>query len=227
MFDTKTSLLAAYLALAAVVLATPALMTLLGPTRSRATVSGWIPVLGGGALAGTCLLWSARGLPETFMSPAILALACLLVARKGSSLSATLGNGIGAGLFSTVTWWQLSPTLGPLNAVIFAAILIAALNIASDSTADRRLSPKAALSMLTGLGLAMTGAPASAMAGATAGLEAIRNFIRQGALRWRRPGWILEDQSDKGPWRDYFLDAYELSETLHFNGFTAYRLTPR
>ena len=161
MFDTKTGLLAAYLALAAVVLATPALMTLLGPTRSRATVSGWIPVLGGGALAGTCLLWSARGLPETFMSPAILVLACLLVPRKGSSLSATLGNGIGAGLFSTVTWWQLSPTLGPLNAVIFAAILIAALNIASDSTADRRLSPKAALSMLTGLGLAamlLTGA---------------------------------------------------------------------
>ncbi|KAA3498032.1 hypothetical protein DXM27_23950 [Rhizobium rhizogenes] len=55
----------------------------------------------------------------------------------------------------------------------------------------------------------------------------IVTFIRRGAARFKRPGWLLVDRSQPGPWLDLFLTAYSISEKRVFEGYDAYRMVPK
>jgi hypothetical protein len=58
-------------------------------------------------------------------------------------------------------------------------------------------------------------------------LDMISHFIHRGAEGFRRPGWLLVDRGQAGPWLERFTGAYSVSEAHMFGGYTAYRLVPR
>lgn len=82
--------------------------------------------------------------------------------------------------------------------------------------------------------ISVRGVPGLAWTGmtnlATYGLlppDVIAHFIRRGADVFRRPGWLLVDRAQAGPWLERFGVAYDITETRVFGGYTAYRLVPR
>ena len=55
----------------------------------------------------------------------------------------------------------------------------------------------------------------------------IEHFIRSGAAAFGKPGWLVVDHRQPGPWLDYFTVAYQVTAKVVFGGYTAYRLAPR
>jgi len=52
-------------------------------------------------------------------------------------------------------------------------------------------------------------------------------FIKKGAEKFKRPGWILVDRENSAPWLDLFKTSYNLSEKRSFGGYDGYRLVPK
>lgn len=115
-----------------------------------------------------------------------------------------------------------------------AAIMTAWAPAADASTALRALDGEAAPVLITAFpllprvqaGRAWTGVNSLANYGDLPP-SVIEHFVRRGAAAYRRAGWLLVDQTQPGPWLDYFRAAYDVAEERGFGGFTAYRLVPR
>ncbi|WP_041694594.1 hypothetical protein [Agrobacterium tumefaciens] len=57
--------------------------------------------------------------------------------------------------------------------------------------------------------------------------DVILTYIKRGAVRFNRPGWLLVDRSQPGPWLDLFQTSYSISEERVFEGYDAYRMVPK
>jgi hypothetical protein len=57
--------------------------------------------------------------------------------------------------------------------------------------------------------------------------DVIRQFIKNGATSFRRPGWILVDRAHPEDWLDLFGSAYAVTQQRIFGGYTVYRLDPK
>lgn len=57
--------------------------------------------------------------------------------------------------------------------------------------------------------------------------DVVRDYIRRGALSYRRPGWIVAADSKAAYWLGLFAAAYDVTEQKRYGTSSAYHLVPR
>jgi hypothetical protein len=55
----------------------------------------------------------------------------------------------------------------------------------------------------------------------------VRRYVRAGARRFARPGWMILADADAAGWLDVFAAGYAVAEVRRQGAYAAYRLEPR